>query len=87
MNYQKEIEAIEAEWSPEDGFFWRIRQGDFALNDFERAWKKIAAMSIPENADVPRRVVSLLWYIPLFMGWRWRPASGGKAHSALPASG
>jgi hypothetical protein len=27
MSYQKEIEALESEWSPEDGFFWRIRQG------------------------------------------------------------
>ena len=70
MNYEKEIEALESEWSPEDGFFWRVRQGHFAPSDFERALKKISAINIGEDADVPRRVVSLLWYIPLFMQWQ-----------------
>jgi hypothetical protein len=70
MSYEKEIEALESEWSPEDGFFWRVRQGHFNANDFERALKKVSAINIEEDADVPRRVVSLLWYIPLFMQWQ-----------------
>jgi hypothetical protein len=27
MSYEQEIEALESEWSPEDGFFWQIRRG------------------------------------------------------------
>jgi hypothetical protein len=70
MNYEKEIEALESEWAPENGFFWGVRQGRFAEDEFRRALTKIAAISIAEDADVPRRVVSLLWYIPLFMQWQ-----------------
>lgn len=70
MSYEKEIEALESEWSAEDGFFWRVRQDQFAANDFERALAKVSAITIAEEADLPRRVVSLLWYIPLFMQWQ-----------------
>ncbi len=70
MSYEKEIDALESEWSPEDGFFWRVRQGHFNPNDFERALKKLATITMAEDADVPRRLVSLLWYIPLFMQWQ-----------------
>jgi hypothetical protein len=70
MSYQKEIEALESEWSPEGGFFWRIRQGQFSNDEFQRALKKVSAISIAEDADVPRRVVSLLWYVPIFMHWQ-----------------
>ena len=70
MSYEKEIEALESEWSAEDGFFWRIRQGQFIPSDFERALKKVSTIAISDDADVPRRVVSLLWYIPLFMQWQ-----------------
>lgn len=70
MSYEKEIDVLESEWSPEDGFFWRIRQGHFSPSDFDRALKKVSSVNIEENAVVPRRVVSLLWYIPLFMQWQ-----------------
>jgi hypothetical protein len=70
MSYEKEIDTLESEWSPEDGFFWRVRQGHFTTSDFERVLEKVSAISIEEDADVPRRVVSLLWYIPLFMQWQ-----------------
>ena len=70
MSYEKEIEALEFEWCPEDGFFWRIRQGHFSESEFQRALKTVLAISTAENADVPRRIVSLLWYVPIFMHWQ-----------------
>lgn len=70
MNYEKEIEALESEWSPDDGFLWRIRQGQYVAEDFDRALKKVSTIRLPEDADMPRRVVSLLWCIPLFMQWQ-----------------
>ena len=79
MSYEKEIEALESEWSPEDGFFWRVRQGHFTPNDFDRALKKVSAISIAEDPDVPRRIVSLLWYIPLFMQWQVERVQENKA--------
>jgi len=67
MNYEREIKALESEWLPESGFFWRIRQGRFAADEFQCVFKKVSAISIEENAELPRRIVSLLWYIPWVM--------------------
>ena len=70
MNFEREIESLESEWSPDDGFFWRVRQGRFEPAKFQRALEKVASISIAEEAQLPRRVVSLLWYIPIFMQWQ-----------------
>jgi hypothetical protein len=70
MSYEKEIEMLEQEWMPDSGFFWQIRQGCFVADEFNRALKKVSSVSIHEDADVPLRLVSLLWYIPLFMQWQ-----------------
>jgi hypothetical protein len=70
MSYEKDIEVVESEWSPEDGFFWRIRQGHFTTGEFERALLKLSAISLADDYEIPRRLVSLLWYIPLFMQWQ-----------------
>jgi len=70
MNYAKAIDALEAEWAMDSGFFWRIRHGIFVPGDFERALGKVSAIRIGENNEIPRRLVSLLWYAPLFMVWQ-----------------
>jgi hypothetical protein len=70
MSYESAIGELESEWSAEGGFFWRIRQGQFVAEDFKRALKKVSAISIPEEAELPRRLVSLLWYVPVFMHWQ-----------------
>lgn len=70
MSYQKAIEFLEQEWSPEVGFFWRIRQGHFEADKLERVLEKLSAFSVSEEAAIPRRLVSLLWYIPMFMEWQ-----------------
>lgn len=67
MNYDKDIDALEKEWSPEDGFFWSLRQGQFSPGAFERALNTVSGIRIDEDAILPRRIVSLLWYIPIFM--------------------
>lgn len=70
MTYEREIAALEYEWSPDEGFFWRIRQGQFSPACFEVALKKTMDISVPEDAELPRRLVSILWYIPVFMHWQ-----------------
>ncbi len=64
------IENIESEWEPDDGFFWKIRQGLFLESDFERALAKVNAVPTFSDQLVPARLVSLLWYVPLFMQWQ-----------------
>jgi hypothetical protein len=70
MDPVQAISKLESEWSPEDGFFWRIRQGRFVASDYSRAFKMIASIDTPGTGDIPSKFVSLLWYIPLFMQWQ-----------------
>jgi hypothetical protein len=87
VGFEREIEVAESEWSPENGFFWRIRQGHFANCEFERALGKISAISIAEESEIPRRLASLLWYIPLFMQWQTERVrkAGGDVEAYLKA--
>ena len=71
MNLRDFIPIMESEWEPERGFFWRVRQGQFSKDEFERTLEKIKAIpSASVDAPVPQRLISLLWYIPLFMRWQ-----------------
>jgi hypothetical protein len=82
MNYSDFILSIEADWEPETGFFWKARQGIFDQSDFERLRAKLQALVVDENALLPRRLVSLLWYMPLVMSWqedRVRDSGGDSA--------
>jgi hypothetical protein len=79
MSYSDSIAAIEEEWSLESGFLWKARQGQFDPVEFERTRKKLENIVINDSENVSRRMVSLLWYMPLFLNWqteRVREAGG-----------
>jgi hypothetical protein len=85
MEAERIVAELEYEWGPEDGFFWRIRQGEFAESDYKRALSRLVAIPVFSTETVPRRLVSLLWYIPLFMSWqveRVRENGGDEARFA-----
>lgn len=68
-NVQNWITSLENAWA-ENGFLWKVRQGDF--NDHEGEVFIKLLLSIKLNPDEPlnRRFVSLIWYLPLFLSWQ-----------------
>ena len=64
------IKSVEAEWEPEEGFFWKIRQGNFEKATAQRTLSKLAALPSLTNQLIPSRLVSVLWYVPIFMEWQ-----------------
>lgn len=70
MTLESFVVSIESEWEPEKGFFWSIRQGTFREDEFRRALAKFAAVPAASGGQVPARLVSVLWYAPLFMQWQ-----------------
>jgi len=76
MTEESVIHDLESEWEAEHGFFWKIRQGSFSEEEFQRAFRRVSAIGNFEGPRVDRRVVSLLWYIPLFMHWQTERIAG-----------
>jgi len=64
------IKAVESEWEPEEGFFWKIRQGNFEKAEAHRALSKLTAVPRLTDQLIPARLVSVLWYVPLFIEWQ-----------------
>lgn len=70
MHEHEQVAAIDAAWAPETGFFFRLRAGHFDQHEFERVLSSLKALSFDETEAIPRRAVSVLWFIPLFMEWQ-----------------
>jgi hypothetical protein len=47
-----------------------LRRGEFDEAGFSRLIGTLEHIDLQDSTSVDRRVVSLLWYIPIFMGWQ-----------------
>jgi hypothetical protein len=70
MDHKTLIANVESEWAPETGFFWHLRQGTFEPEVLHRALTAVASVPTPIDQHIPVRLVSVLWYIPIFMEWQ-----------------
>ncbi len=61
MNIFKIIDGMEIEWD-EDGFFSRLREGDFSEKKALSVINFLKEIKIDEDEMVPKRALSLLWY-------------------------
>ena len=66
---QEAVSSLESEWTPATGFFWKLRQGEFDPHAFVRTLEALRRIEVRNGAQLPRRLVSLLWYGPLVMEW------------------
>ena len=78
MNNEELIALIEAEWDLDNGFFGKLRQGQFDRTGQSRCRQTLERIQREVgNAEiVSRRLVSLVWYIPLFMSWQTERVKG-----------
>jgi hypothetical protein len=83
MDYAEFKNFLESEWEPEAGFFWKLRQASFDEAGFERILGIVGSFVIKDDDDqIPRRLVSLLWYAPLFMTWQTQRLTESGLHPA-----
>lgn len=66
---EDQIEDLDQCWDYDNGFFGQLKQRVFDRKLFEKVITILRGIHFEEDEDIPRRVVSLLWYIPLFMEW------------------
>ncbi|MCK1735944.1 hypothetical protein IVA79_18875 [Bradyrhizobium sp. 138] len=76
------VEQLEAEWNA-DGFFDRVRNGNYDAVRGQAVLAVLRAIEIGDEDLVPKRLVSLLWYLPSFLSWQTeRIAEKGGDHAA-----
>ncbi|MDX3966546.1 MAG: hypothetical protein QHD01_08095 [Bradyrhizobium sp.] len=63
------VEQLDAEWDT-NGFFDRVRNGDYDAERGRAVLAILRAISIRDQEMVPKRLVSLLWYLPSFLTWQ-----------------
>jgi hypothetical protein len=69
MNFSGIIERLDSEWDT-DGFFDRVRNGDYDAGLAQEILKVLRTIKIGEDELMPKRLVALLWYLPSFLGWQ-----------------
>jgi hypothetical protein len=67
---QELIEQLESKWEVDTGFFYKLRHGIFDRNLFNEFLILLKTISFEDDEMISSRIVSLLWYIPLFMEWQ-----------------
>jgi len=73
------IAMLEAEFDEPNGFIWKVRYGgDFTTEDGERLIRKLSEIRPPKDQPLERRLVSIVWFLPLLLMWqKERVAEGG----------
>jgi hypothetical protein len=64
------IPLLERFWDLPDGYFFRLRQGEYQVGGAAEVDLVLRSIDIDELGSLPRRLVSLTWYIPTFMEWQ-----------------
>lgn len=67
---QQWIAALESEWSEPHGFLYKIRQGSFVAAHAEPLLRTLGDIKAASERVLERRLVSLVWYLPLFLSWQ-----------------
>jgi hypothetical protein len=63
------IHRLERLWDEPDGPLYCLRQGQLTTRGCDEVLHTLRDVNL-SDPDVPRRVVSLLWYMPTFIGWQ-----------------
>lgn len=63
------VDQLDAEWGTE-GFLGQLRTGVFAQENAARFLGLLNSIDIPDESMVPKRALSLLWYLPSFLVWQ-----------------
>lgn len=66
------IADLEAEYDRDEGFLGLLRSGHFDTRARDRFLRLLESIDLGQTETINRRVVALLWYVPLFLQWQDR---------------
>lgn len=67
LSPQAAIPELEKFWRMPDGYFFKLRDGEYEPRGAEQVEQVIRSIDVEEGSKLPRRLVSLTWVIPTFM--------------------
>ncbi|MGE3962775.1 MAG: hypothetical protein AB7I09_01605 [Planctomycetota bacterium] len=70
MNLEQAIDFLEQSWDRDAGFLGRVRSGDFDSDLGARFLERLKTLEPCEGDEISRRLVALLWYVPIFLEWQ-----------------
>src|SRR5262245_54674866 len=70
MDVSLVISKLEREWDLDGGFLGLLRNGKFDAAKLSRLILTLKQIRFRDGDAISRRVVSLLWYMPIFMEWQ-----------------
>jgi hypothetical protein len=70
MDMQVVIKELEKEWDLDIGFLGGVRQENFRIERLERLVNILKSIDLSETKCLDKRLVSLIWYIPIFLMWQ-----------------
>jgi hypothetical protein len=70
MNMQSVKTQLEYEWQQPDGFLGKLRMGIFDPTGLERLLQILRSVDANHAQMLNPKIVSLTWFIPLFMTWQ-----------------
>jgi len=66
-----DVEAVEALWAPPGGPLYVLRQGILTSEGVSGVSAVLRSIEIDSgSSQISRRLVSLLWYMPIFIDWQ-----------------
>ena len=70
MNDAELIQALEAEFDRSNGFIGQLKDLTFDREAHERFFALLESIDLGHSESLNRRVVELLWMLPLILQWR-----------------
>ncbi|MEO1483651.1 MAG: hypothetical protein AAFU77_16195 [Myxococcota bacterium] len=70
MNQSALVNVLQPEWDRPDGFFSKLRNGDFSASKGTELLELIRQLDLAEEEPLLPDLIRNLWYLPLFCGWQ-----------------
>lgn len=70
MIQDKIVAELENAWEAEVGFLGKLREGIFDAKSYESFLITLAKIDFEKDELVPKRMVTLLWFVNPFMEWQ-----------------
>ena len=77
------VSDLESCWEWETGFFAKLRRHQWDAEAFERVLKVLSAIETNDSTSIPRRIVSMLWYMPMVMSWQSEQVVKSEIETAI----